>query len=141
MNDRNLNRGLFLIALALLFGVPAFNYQIGSFAHAGPGLFPAMVSGMLLTIGIITVIRSRFVKPVPMSVNFKNIFIIVASLCTFALVSTYVNMTVGIVVMVFIASMAASGKYSWVRNLKIAVVLVLFAFGFQKLLGLNLPLY
>ncbi|WP_017757693.1 tripartite tricarboxylate transporter TctB family protein [Pseudacidovorax intermedius] len=141
MNDRNLNRGLFLIALALLFGVPAFNYQIGSFAHAGPGLFPAMVSGMLLAIGIITVIRSRFVKPIPMSVNFKNIAIILASLCTFALVSTYVNMTVGIVVMVFIASLAASGKYSWVRNVKVAVVLVAFAFGFQKLLGLNLPLY
>lgn len=141
MNDRNLNRGLFLIALALLFGVPAFNYQIGSFAHAGPGLFPAMVSGMLMVIGIVTVIRSRFVKPVPMSVNLKNIAIILASLCTFALVSTYVNMTVGIVVMVFIASLAASGKYSWVRNVKVAVVLVGFAFGFQKLLGLNLPLY
>lgn len=141
MNDRNLNRGLFLIALALLFGVPAFNYQIGSFAHAGPGLFPAMVSGMLMVIGIVTVIRSRFVKPIPMSVNFKNIAIILASLCTFALVSTYVNMTVGIVVMVFIASLAASGKYSWVRNVKVAVVLVAFAFGFQKLLGLNLPLY
>lgn len=141
MNDRNLNRGLFLIALALLFGVPAFNYQIGSFAHAGPGLFPAMVSGMLMVIGIVTVIRSRFVKPVPMSVNFKNIAIILTSLCTFALVSTFVNMTVGIVVMVFIASLAASGKYSWVRNVKVAVVLVAFAFGFQKLLGLNLPLY
>ncbi|KTT18397.1 tripartite tricarboxylate transporter TctB family protein [Pseudacidovorax intermedius] len=141
MNDRNLNRGLFLIALALLFGVPAFNYQIGSFAHAGPGLFPAMVSGMLLAIGVITVIRSRFVKPVPMSVKFKNIGIILASLCSFALVSTYLNMTVGIVVMVFIASLAASGKYSWLRNVKVAVVLVAFAFGFQKLLGLNLPLY
>jgi hypothetical protein len=35
----------------------------------------------------------------------------------------------------------ASTKYSVSRNLKIAAVLVLIALAFQKLLGVNLPLY
>jgi len=141
MNDRNLVRGLFLVALSLAFGIGAFRYPIGHFERAGPGLFPLMVSGLLLLIGVITVVRSRFVKHVPLAFNYKNIAIILASLCGFALVSELVNMIAGIVFMVFCASIAASGKYSVARNLKIAAGLILVALAFQKLLGFNLPLY
>ena len=72
--------------------------------------------------------------------SFKNISVILASLCGFALVSHFVNMTLGILAMVFIASIAAP-SYSWRRNLKIAAGLLAIAFAFQKLLGFNLPLY
>ena len=60
MNDRNLVRGLFLIAIALAFGLQSLRYPIGSFSHAGAGLFPLMVSSLLLLIGLITAVRSRF---------------------------------------------------------------------------------
>jgi len=43
-------------------------------------------------------------------------------------------------VMVFIAGFAAS-SYSVVRNIQVAAGLIAVAFAFQKLLGLNLPLY
>ena len=49
-------------------------------------------------------------------------------------------MIVAIVVMVFCASLAAT-KYSIVRNLQIAAALIAIALVFQKLLGLELPLY
>jgi hypothetical protein len=49
-------------------------------------------------------------------------------------------MIVGIVFMVFVASLAATSR-SWKRNLQISAGLIAVAFGFQKLLGLNLPLY
>ena len=42
--------------------------------------------------------------------------------------------------MVFCSSLAGT-SYSVVRNLKISAGLVAMAFAFQKLLGLNLPLY
>jgi hypothetical protein len=140
MNDRNLVRGVFLVALSLAFGLGAFRYPIGHFERAGPGLFPLMVSGLLLLIGVATVIRSRYVPRVPLAFNFKNIAIILGSLCGFALVSELVNMIAGIVFMVFCASFAAS-SYSVVRNIKIAAGLILVALAFQKLLGFNLPLY
>jgi Tripartite tricarboxylate transporter TctB family len=140
MNDRTLARGLFLIAISLAFGLQSLRYPIGSFSHAGPGLFPFIVSSLLLLIGVITAVRSRFDPRVPMTFNFRNIAIILASLCGFSIISAFVNMIAGITFMVFLSSLAAS-SYSLVRCLKISAGLIAVAFAFQKLLGLNLPLY
>lgn len=141
MNDRNLVRGVFLLAIALAFGLQSLRYPVGQLSRAGPGLFPLMVSGLLLLIAVITLIRSRFVERLPLDFNMKNIAIILASLCGFALISEYVDMIAGIVFMVFCAAFAGTASYSVVRNLKIAAGLVLVALAFQKLLGFNLPLY
>jgi len=141
MNDRNLIRGLFLMAISLAFGLQAMRYPVGEFSRAGPGLFPLMVSGLLLLIGVITVVRSRFVEHHHIEFNFKNIAIILGSLCTFAVISEHVNMIAGIACMVFVASFAGMAKYSVVRNLQVVAGLVGVALVFQKLLGFNLPLY
>jgi hypothetical protein len=140
MHDRNLVRGLFLIAIALLFGLQSLRYPIGQFSRAGPGLFPLMVSCLLLLVGIATVVRSRFVERLPMEFNLKNIALVLGSLCGFALISALVNMIVGIVFLVFCATLAGS-SYSVVRNLKVCAGLIAIALAFQKLLGLQLPLY
>jgi hypothetical protein len=128
------------VAISLAFGLQALRYPIGDFSRAGPGLFPAMVSGILLVIGVATVVRSFFVEPVRLSINLRNIAIILGSLCGLALISTFVNMIAGIVFMVFFSTLAGS-SYSWVRNVKISLGLVAMALALQKLLGLNLPLY
>ena len=141
MNDQNLVRGLFLMAIALAFGVTSLRYPIGQFSRAGPGLFPLMVSCLLFLIGVFTVVRSRFVERVHLELNLKNIAIILASLAGFALISEHVNMIAGIVFMVFCASFAGTAKYSVMRNFKISAGLIAVAFAFQKLLGFNLPLY
>jgi Tripartite tricarboxylate transporter TctB family len=141
MNDRNLVRGLFIMAISMAFGLSSLRYPMGQFSRAGPGLFPLMVSCLLFLIGLITVVRSRFVERVDLQLNLKNIAIILASLGGFALISEHVNMIAGIVFMVFCASIAGTASYSVMRNLKIAAGLVAVALAFQKLLGFNLPLY
>jgi hypothetical protein len=141
MNDRNLVRGLFLLVIALAFGLESLRYPIGEFSHAGAGLFPLMVSSLLLLIGLITIVRSRFVERVHIEFNTKNIAIILASLCGFAVISQYINMIAGIVFMVFCASFAGTSSYSVSRNLKVAAGLIAVGLAFQKLLGFNLPLY
>ena len=141
MNDRNLVRGVFLIAISLAFGLVSLRYPIGQFSRAGPGLFPLLVSCLLLLIGLITVVRSRFVERVRLEFNMKNIAIILASLCGFAVISEHLNMIVGIVFMVFCASLAGTSAYSVARNLKISAGLIAVALAFVKLLGFNLPLY
>ena len=140
MNDRNLVRGLFLLAISLAFGLVSLRYPMGQFSRAGPGLFPLLVSSLLFLIGLITVVRSRFVERVHLNFNMKNIALILASLCGFAALSEHLNMIAGILFMVFCASFAGT-SYSLVRNLKISAGLIAVAFAFQKLLGLNLPLY
>ncbi|MDQ0571188.1 putative membrane protein [Variovorax paradoxus] len=128
------------MAIALAFGLTALRYPIGDLSRAGAGLFPALVSGMLLLIGIATVLRSFFVEQVPLQLNFRNIALILGSLCGFALISMYLDMVVGIVFMVFCSAFAGS-SYSWVRNVKVSAGLIAMAFALQKLLGLNLPLF
>ena len=129
------------MAISLLFGLPSLRYPLGDFSRAGPGLFPLMMSSLLMVIAIATIIRSRFVAHIPLGFNPKNISIILGSLCGFALVSHFVNMIAGIIVLVFIASFAGTAKYSIVRNVAIATGLCLVALAFVKLLGFNLPLY
>ena len=140
MNDRNLVRGLFLMAISLVFGLGSLRYSIGQFSNPGPGLFPLLVSCLLFLIGLLTVVRSRFIKPVHLDFNLKNIALILLSLCGFAVISEHLNMITGIAFMVFCASFAGT-SYSVVRNLKVSAGLIAVAFAFQKLLGLNLPLY
>ena len=140
MNNRHLLRGLFLVVISLAFGIGALQYRIGHFDRAGPGLFPLMVSCLLLLIGIATIVRSRYLERVPLEFNYRNIAIILASLCGFAIVSLYLKMIAGIVFMVFTASIAGT-RYSVVRNLKISAGLVVVALAFLHLLGFNLPLY
>ena len=128
------------MAIALLFGLVSLKYKVGEFSRAGPGLFPLLVSCLVFLIGLLTVVRSRFVKPVPLNYNMKNIALVLSGLCGFAVLSEHLNMIAGIVYLVFCVSFAGT-SYSVVRNLKISVVLIGIAFLFQKLLGLQLPLF
>ena len=128
------------MAIALAFGRTALRDPMGDLSRAGAGLVPALISAMLLAIGVLTVIRSFFVAPVKLDFNFKNISLILASLCGFALISTFLNMIAGIIFMVFCSAFAGS-SYSWVRNVKVSAGLIVMALALQKLLGLNLPLF
>jgi NADH:ubiquinone oxidoreductase subunit K len=139
MNNRNLVRGLFLMAFALVFGLWSRQYHFGDFSRAGPGLFPLLVSCLLFLIGVITVVRSRFVERVHLEFTFRNIAVVLASLCGFVLISEHVNMIAGIVFMVFCSTYAGT-SYSIMRNVKISAGLIAIAFALQELLGLNLPL-
>jgi len=128
------------MAIAATFGLTALRYPIGELSHAGPGFFPAMVSGLLMIIAVATVVRSFFVEKVHLPLYFRNIVIVLGSLCGFAVVSMFVNMIVGIIFMVFVSTLAGT-SYSWWRNVKISAGLIMMALALQYLLGLNLPLF
>lgn len=139
MNDRNLLKGFFLLAIALVFGLGSLKYSIGRLERAGPGFFPLMVSSILGLLALSMIARSRFMDKAAMYFNLKNLAIIMASLAGFALLS-HVNMISGIVFLVFCSTLAGR-TYSIKRNAMISAVLVAIAFAFQKGLGLQLPLY
>ena len=128
------------MAFSALFGVVSLNYGIGQFSKAGPGLFPLVVSCLIFLIGLLTVVQARYVAPVPINYNMKNISLILLALCGFAVISHFINMILGIIFLVFCASFAAT-SYSVVRNIKISVGLIAIAFAFKHLLGLQLPLF
>lgn len=127
------------MAISLTFGLVSLNYKVGEFSRAGPGLFPLVVSCLVFLIGLLTVVRSRFVKPVPLNYNMKNLAFVLLGLCGFAVLSEHLNMIAGIVFLVFCSSFAGA-SYSVARNLKISAGLIAIAFMFRYLLGLQLPL-
>ena len=127
------------MAFSLTFGIWSRQYPFGDLSRAGPGLFPLLVSCLLFLIGVITVVRARFVAPAPLELGMRNIAIVLVALIGFALISEHVNMTLGIVFMVFCSTLAGT-SYSLLRNVKISAGLLAIAFGLQMLLGLNLPL-
>jgi hypothetical protein len=139
MKNQKVLRGSFLIAIALYFGIQASTYHIGHFEHAGPGLFPLMVSSIVGLIGLIMILESRVEVPEAMKFNYRNIAIILASLIGFVLLSKHLNMVVAIVYLVFFSTIAGT-DYSVVRNLKICAALIAIAYAFHSLLGLSLPL-
>lgn len=137
--NRSLARGLFLAAGALFFGLGALRYPIGRLDHAGAGMFPLIISCLLGVVALATIVRGVVAGGPGLDFKYKNIGLILGALCAFSLVSRFVNMSAGIVVMVFIAT-AAGSNYSWKRNVVISIGLLAIAFMFQKFLGLNLPL-
>ncbi len=140
MTSQLFTRGIVLVAIALFFGIPSASYQVGTFSHAGPGLFPLLISGLVGLIGLVMIVRSRFESGVRMSFAVRNIAIVLASLVGFVVIATYLKVIVATIYLVFMSSLAGS-DYSVRRNLKICAVLIAIAFAFHAFLGLQLPLY
>lgn len=138
--NRNFARGLAFIAVALFFGVQAVTYHVGDLAHAGPGLFPLLLSAIVGAIGVYMVIGSRFAKSVPLNFDVRNIAIVLASLIGFAVLTKLVGALVGVVFLVFFSALAGQ-KYDWKRNLKIALGLMVVTYLFSAVLGVSLRLY
>lgn len=140
MKNQQLIRGLALIAISLCFGVPATTYQVGNFSRAGPGLFPLLVSCILALIGVVMVVRAWFENSGPVTFNFKNLLIVLASLIGFVVIAEHFKVIAALVYLVFVSTLAGT-DYSVLRNLKICAALIVIAFAFRTFLGLQVALY
>lgn len=58
LRRRDLICGLAFIGLAILFGLRAMDYRLGTAARMGPGYFPLILAGVLLLLGIGVVVES-----------------------------------------------------------------------------------
>ncbi|MBC9878635.1 tripartite tricarboxylate transporter TctB family protein [Bradyrhizobium sp. INPA01-394B] len=138
--NRDLVKGLSLLAIALFFGLQANSYPLGTLGRAGPGMFPLVVSALLFLVGSAIVVRTRIVRGDRLEFKARNIALVAAGLLSFVLLSGYVNMLVGLTVMVLISSYAAS-DFKLSRALALSAVLACVALAMKLGLGLQLPLY
>ncbi|MGJ4912981.1 tripartite tricarboxylate transporter TctB family protein [Bradyrhizobium sp. HKCCYLRH2060] len=138
--NRDLAKGLSLLAIALFFGLQARGYSLGTLGRAGPGMFPLVVSALLFLVGLAIVVRTRLVSAGKLEFKARNIALVAAGLLSFVLLSEHVNMLVGLVVMVLVTSYAAS-DFKLSRALALSAVLASVALAMKLGLGLQLPLY
>lgn len=137
MISQKVARALFLAIFAGSFLFGALQLPIGQLAHPGPGLFPVIVSLMLLTTALLIGVQAYIGGGAKLDFNPSNIAIIISALTAFVVGSKFVNVAIAVILLVFISSIASS-KRSWKQNVVVSVVLILIALAFQKLLGLNL---
>ncbi len=140
MPSRSLARGVVLAALSVLFGIGALRLPIGRLSHAGAGLFPLLVSGLLLVLALVMIARSAVAGSDPLYLNLKNIAVILCGLAGFVVCCRQLGMAAGIVWLVFVAALAGTA-YSWRRNLVVSLALGAVALAFQRFLGLDLRLF
>lgn len=132
--------------LYLIIGTAALymaaDYDMGTAVAMGPGYFPKVLSGLLILIGAISLIRSFFVQGEPL-VGFPivKILYVTVSILAFALVVEGAGFAIA-VMLVFGISAAASKYFNWKFTLIIATGSAIFcSLLFIKGLGIPLPIF
>jgi len=58
---KDLLKGILFISIGLLFNLYSLKYELGSTSNMGPSYYPALVSTLLILLGIVLVIK-KFIK-------------------------------------------------------------------------------
>lgn len=132
--------------LYLIFGAAALymaaDYEMGTAVNMGPGYFPKVLSGLLIFIGAISLIRSFIVHGEPLQgFAFSKVFYVTISIIAFGLVVEGAGFAIA-VMLVFGISAAASRFFNWKLTLGIAAGSSVFcSLLFVKGLGIPLPIF
>jgi hypothetical protein len=129
----------------LFFGSGAIliarDYPMGTALKMGPSYFPTVLGGVLIFIGILSVIRS-FLKPgTPIGgFSFKGLVLVIVSVVLFGLIVRGAGLLIALPLFVLVSAFA-SNRFRWGPSLLLAAGLTLFcAFVFVKGLGIPVPL-
>jgi len=128
----------------LIFGVGAFiiarEYPMGTALKMGPAYFPTILSGLLVLIGIISLVRSATQPGTPIgSYAFKGLFFVIVATLLFGILVRGAGLIIALPVLV-IVSAYASIRFRWSAAVAMATGLTLFCILiFLKGLGVPLP--
>jgi hypothetical protein len=131
--------GILFVIIAVFFGFYSLQLDIGDTEKIGPGLIPLTVSAVLLTVGVISIIIGHYLDSAPVALPVKNITFVLLSLTAFAVLTTYVGIVAGTIVLVAIASLA-SERSSFYNIMPTAVVLIAILYALKYFLKMPLPL-
>lgn len=119
----------------------ARNYPMGTAIKMGPSYFPTVLSGLLILIGIISLVRSFLKTGTPIGrFAFKGLALIVVSTVLFGLIVRGAGLVIALPLLVIVSAFA-SRDFRWVPSLLMAAGLTLFCIAvFLKGLGIPLPI-
>ncbi|KQZ63441.1 hypothetical protein ASD54_03590 [Rhizobium sp. Root149] len=134
---------------ALLYGalgiagfVIATDYGFGTAGRMGPGYFPRIISGLLILVALVSLLRSFRLDGEPVGpVNWKGLLLVTASVCLFGLLLTGAGLPVALTVLLLVSALASDHFALSVRSLAALVALVaVCTLVFVKGLGVPMPL-
>ncbi|MEJ7928925.1 tripartite tricarboxylate transporter TctB family protein [Ramlibacter sp. AN1015] len=128
-NQKDFAAGVIYVAAGSAFGLGAFNYNIGDASRMGPGWFPMAVGGLLVVVGIFTLLSSLSRKAVAEQLrrpHIPSILWILSSVVLFGVLLYPAGLVVSLFVLVMVSSMASHEFKWWVAAIN-GVVLVSFS--------------
>ena len=129
---------IFFGSSAILIGR---EYGMGTAIKMGPAYFPTILGGLLVGIGVISVIRSFIIPGTPIAAfAFKGLTLVTVSALVFGFLVRGAGLAVALPLLVIISAYAST-RFRWRPTLLIAAGLTVFcALVFLKGLGIPLPI-
>jgi len=133
--------GLLYICIGSSAMIIARDYSMGTAVKMGPAYFPTILGGLLVLIGMISVIRSLVVSGTPIGAfAFKGLSFVIVSTLIFGFLVRGSGLIVALPLLV-IMSAYGSTRFRWRPTLVMAFGLTLFCvLVFIKGLGIPLPI-
>jgi hypothetical protein len=117
--------GLIFVGFGLAFGYAASNYPIGTALRMGPGYFPLILSGIMVVLGLVTVVQSLTAGPDAEPVGrvpWRGLILLVGALAFFGLTVRGLGLMPALFVTVFMSALA-SKRTGVMRALVLAAAL------------------
>jgi putative tricarboxylic transport membrane protein len=140
-NPKDFWTGLIYICFGSITIVIAREYGMGTAVKMGPAYFPTILGGLLVGIGVISVVRSFIVRGTPIGVfAFKGLTLVSVSVLVFGFIVRGAGLAVALPLLVIISAYAST-RFRWRPTLLMAVGLTIFcSLVFLKGLGIPLPI-
>ncbi|SMO99583.1 tripartite tricarboxylate transporter TctB family protein [Paracoccus laeviglucosivorans] len=137
--------GIFLMAVALFFGVAGRDLAIGRIAEMGPGFIPLTLAAVMFAIGAVmtlTAVRAANAPALTIPAGAVRVLpLIFLAVLAFVLLLQLLGYVLACAAMVTIASLASPQARRREVAISAVVLSVLSALAFVTLLGLPMPLW
>jgi len=140
-NAKDFCAGGLYIAFGLSTVIIGLDYDMGRAVKMGPAYFPTVIGGLLILVGIISVVRSFLQSGTPIGgFTLEGLTLVIVSVIVFGLIVKGAGLAIALPVLVIISTFA-SNQFRWVPSLSLAAGLTLFCvLVFIKGLGVPLPI-
>jgi len=140
-NAKDFWTGLIYVFFGATAILVARDYGMGTAVKMGPAYFPTILGGLLVGIGVISVIRSFIVHGTPIGAfAFKGLTLVTVSALVFGFLVRRAGLAVALPLLVIISAYAST-RFRWRPTLLLAAGLTVFcALVFLKGLGIPLPI-
>ena len=137
-NNKDFLAGLLMISVGAIAFYMALDYPFGSALRMGPGYFPRVLAGILITFGLYVMIRGiKSGEKVEGAWGWKALAMITLAFVVFGWLMDRIGMIPSLVVMFFLAALAGH-QFKWLEVTILTVLMTAFAWA-VFIWGLGLP--
>ena len=137
-NNKDFLAGLLMLGVGAIAFYMALDYPFGSALRMGPGYFPRVLAGILMTFGLYVMVRGiKSGEKVEGAWGWKALAMITLAFVVFGWLMDRIGMIPSLVVMFFLAALAGH-QFKWLEVTILTVLMTAFAWA-VFIWGLGLP--